>query len=44
MNIEQLDDTLDDIFENSDWEDFNEDESESEIEECETEVSEEMCR
>ena len=34
MNIEQLDDTLDNIFGNSDWED--QDKGESEIEECET--------
>ena len=36
MNLEQLDDALNDIFENSDWEGFNEDESK--IEECKTEV------
>ena len=44
MNIEQLDDTLDDSCENRDWKYFNEDESESEIEECKTEVNEDSKR
>ncbi|GBN67588.1 hypothetical protein AVEN_61018-1 [Araneus ventricosus] len=42
MNTELLDDTLDDIFEETDSEDYNE--NESEMEELETEVSEDTDR
>ncbi|GBL71992.1 hypothetical protein AVEN_115030-1 [Araneus ventricosus] len=42
MNTELLDDTLDEIFEETDSEDYNE--NESEIEELETEVGEDTER